>query len=320
MPVNLETINSFFLKNFTPNQAEIFIKKKTKKFVRSSYGNFEEKALSQIGKNLYEAFIKDYTFKQWRKDPKDLPASIFNRLPIRFNYQEDYFHNSNWQGIPENGYTEIFNNMLKHKNISIILRKKYSLLDSYDVKYLTIYTGALDKLFDFRFGKLEWRSLSFKKETINLEDYQGTSVINFPERKYNYTRIHEPRHLHLERNYSKKSTLIIEVPSCNDLLFSCNIDAIKKFVLWSEHLILFNSDILRSLLKLAGFKKIKIENYQRYNINNHLHWMIYKNPSGHIKFPFIKDKKIMNSYNKLPEDIKQNISDNQNKIIMEYLL
>ena len=216
MPINLETINSFFLKNFNPNQAEIFIKKKTKKFIRSSYGNFEEKALSQIGKNLYEAFIKYYTFKQWRKDPKDLPASIFNRLPIRFNYQEDYFHNSNWQGIPKNGYTEIFNNILKHKNISIELRKKFSLLDSYDVKYLTIYTGALDKLFDFRFGKLEWRSLSFKKEIINLEDYQGTSVINFPERKYNYTRIHEPRHLHLERNYLKKSTLIIkEFPNDN---------------------------------------------------------------------------------------------------------
>jgi hypothetical protein len=85
----------------------------------------------------------------------------------------------------------------------------------------------------------------------------------------------------------KKSTLIIEVPSCNDLLFSCNIDAIKKFVLWSEHLILFDSDILKKLLQLVGFKKIKIENYQRYNINNHLHWMIYKKPSGHIKFPFI---------------------------------
>ena len=97
----------------------------------------------------------------------------------------------------------------------------------------------------------------------------------------------------------KNTTLIIEVPSCNDLLFSFNIEAIKKFVLWSEHYILFNSNILKNLLKLAGFKKIKIENYQRYNINNHLYWIIYKNPSGHIKFPFIKDKKIINSYNKL---------------------
>ena len=103
----------------------------------------------------------------------------------------------------------------------------------------------------------------------------------------------------IKTKMKKKTTLIIEVPSCNDLLFSCNIEAIKKFVLWSEHYILFNSDILNNLLKLAGFKKIKIENYQRYNINNHLYWMIYKNPSGHIKFPFIKDKKIINSYNKL---------------------
>jgi UDP-galactopyranose mutase len=210
MPINLETINSFFLKNFDPNQAEIFIKNKTKKFIKSSYDNFEDKALSQIGKSLYEAFIKNYTFKQWNKDPKKLPASIFNRLPLRFNYLEDYFHNSNWQGIPNNGYTAIFNNIIKNPNISVELKTNFSLKNSYEVKYLTIYTGALDRLFDFKFGKLEWRSLKFKKEAINCNDYQGTSVINFPERKYDYTRIHEPKHLHIDREYKKNTTLIIK--------------------------------------------------------------------------------------------------------------
>jgi 2-polyprenyl-3-methyl-5-hydroxy-6-metoxy-1,4-benzoquinol methylase len=147
----------------------------------------------------------------------------------------------------------------------------------------------------------------FQKEIKKkkIEIFNNLSSVN---KKFNViTLFHVLEHIEdplsflklIKTKMKKKSTLIIEVPSCNDLLFSCNIDAIKKFVLWSEHLILFNSDILRSLLKLAGFKKIKIENYQRYNINNHLHWMIYKNPSGHIKFPFIKDKKIMNSYNKL---------------------
>ena len=217
MPINLETINSFFLKNFNPNQAEVFMKKKTKNFIKSSYDNFEDKALSQIGKNLYEAFFKNYTIKQWNKDPKELPASIFNRIPLRFNYKEDYFHNSNWQGIPQSGYTAIFNKILNHKNISINLATNFSLKNNYEVKYLTIYTGALDKLFDFKYGKLEWRSLKFKKKVINCNDFQGTSVVNFPEKKYAFTRIHEPKHLHLDRKYSKNATLIIkEFPDNNN--------------------------------------------------------------------------------------------------------
>ena len=170
MPINLETINSFFNKNFSPSQAEEFIKENAKIFKKEKYENFEEKALSQIGLKLYNAFIKNYTKKQWNKLPKELPASIFNRLPLRFNYREDYFNNCSWQGIPSCGYTEIFNRLLFNKKISLELEKKYEINNNYEVKYLTIYTGPLDSLFNCKFGKLEWRSLSFSKSIININD------------------------------------------------------------------------------------------------------------------------------------------------------
>jgi UDP-galactopyranose mutase len=216
MPINLETINSFFKKNFSPLGAENFIKKKSKKFYKKSYSNFEEKAQSQIGDELYKAFIKDYTTKQWGQSPKNLPTNIFNRLPIRFNYNEDYFKHCNWQGIPVNGYTQIFNNLVDNKKIFFETSKQFTLNTGIQPKYLTIYTGPLDKLFDYKLGKLAWRSLTFKKEIIQQQDYQGTSVINYPELKYKFTRIHEPKHLHAERNYSTDSSLIIKEFSNNN--------------------------------------------------------------------------------------------------------
>jgi UDP-galactopyranose mutase len=224
MPINLETINSFFDKNFSPLEAEKFISKISKKFQKKQYNNFEEKALSQIGEKLYSAFIKNYTEKQWDDNPKNLPSSIFNRLPLRFNYNEDYFKNCVWQGIPQNGYTEVFNNLIDNKLIRLI-HGTYDLKNQYEVKYMTIYTGPLDRLFNHRLGELKWRSLSFKKKIINTKDYQGTSVINYPEKKYTFTRIHEPKHLHSDRKYSHNKTLIIyEYPkkSTNDPYYPIN--------------------------------------------------------------------------------------------------
>jgi len=217
MPINLETINSFFKKNFSPDQAYKFLQKKTKKYKKKSYENFEEKALSQIGFDLYEAFIKPYTQKQWGKHPKNLPSTIFNRLPLRFNYREDYFNNCKYQGIPDLGYTDIFKKMLSSKNIQVLINKKFKLSNNdYDVKYLTIYTGPLDQLFDFNLGKLEWRSLKFKLKYKKVDDFLGTSVVNFPEKKIPYTRLHEPKHLHIDRSYSSGKTLIQEEYPCID--------------------------------------------------------------------------------------------------------
>ena len=211
MPINLETINSYFKKNLNPIDAEKFINKKTKNFKKYKFKNFEDKAISQIGKELYKAFIKGYTQKQWGKSPKYLPESIFNRLPIRYSYNEDYYPQIQFQGIPKAGYTEIFKNLLKNKNIKIKFNETFKLNYKIKPKFLTIYTGPLDSLLNYKFGKLEWRSLVFKKQSKNVKDYQGSAVINYPDLKDKYTRIHEPKHLHPERkSFESKSTLIIK--------------------------------------------------------------------------------------------------------------
>lgn len=208
MPINLKTINEFYKKDFNPLQAKNFLNKIIKRDKYSSPKNFEEKAISLIGKDLYSAFIKGYTFKQWLKDPKLLPASIINRLPVRFNFNNSYFNNSDWQGIPDKGYTDLFKNLLKNDLIKVKLGYDYK-LHSVKPRIATIYTGPLDKLFDYKYGKLEWKSVSFKNKIIDTEDYQGNSVINFAEIKTKYTRIHEPRHLHSDRKYPKNKSLII---------------------------------------------------------------------------------------------------------------
>ncbi len=217
LPINLETINTFFNKNFSPSEAENFIYSKTKKLKKKRYLNFEEKAISQIGTELYDAFIRGYTFKQWGKEPNQLPQNIFNRLPLRFNYDENYFKNCKWQGVPKEGYTNVFKKLIDHKRIKVELNYKYDFERSIEPKHATIYTGPLDELLNYKFGRLEWRSLVFKKEIINnINDFQGTSVINYPEKKYKFTRIHEPKHLHLDRNYKSKSALIIKEYSNNN--------------------------------------------------------------------------------------------------------
>jgi UDP-galactopyranose mutase len=139
-------------------------------------------------------------------------------LPIRFNYNEDYYNQTQWQGIPLNGYTQIFKNILDNKLIKVLLNKKYDLKNPIQVKYLTIYTGPLDRLFNFRYGKLEWRSLKFRKQIISSSDFQGSSVINYPDLKNKFIRIHEPKHLHPERQVFKSNRTLImkEFPVTNN--------------------------------------------------------------------------------------------------------
>jgi len=248
MPINLETINSFYKKNFTPSQAELFIKNKSKKYLKSSYRNFEEKAKAQIGNELYEAFIKNYTQKQWNKSPKELPASIFNRLPMRFNYDEDYYKNPILQGIPLEGYTKIFQNLIADRKIDIIYNHDFKLTNNYNVKYLTIYTGPIDKLFNNKYGSLEWRSLKFKKKIFKLNDFQGTSVINYPETKYAYTRIHEPKHLHPERTYKNNTLIIEEYPSDNTSEPYYPINTEKNKNIFRQYLKLLNTNKTNRIL------------------------------------------------------------------------
>lgn len=209
MPINLETINSFYNLQMKPFEVEDFLKKEISKEKIGKEKNLENKAISLVGRPLYEAFIKGYNKKQWQKDPKLLPESILSRLPFRKNYTESYYF-SRWQGIPLLGYTEIFNRMLKHNNIETSLKTDYfNIRSQIPESTMVIYGGPIDKYYGYKFGKLEWRTLNFENEIVEMEDFQGTSVMNYTDENVPYTRIHEPRHLHPERNYAKEKTLII---------------------------------------------------------------------------------------------------------------
>lgn len=214
-PINLETINHFYRLNLKPYEVEAFMDTKRDATITDP-ANFEEKALSLIGRELYEAFFKHYTIKQWQVDPRELPASIFNRLPFRTNYVDGYFFDT-WQGIPEKGYTHLFENLLSDKKIRVLLNTDFfEWRDRINPNACLIYSGPIDRFFDYKYGKLSWRTLRFEQETLDLEDFQGNSVINYPGPDVPFTRIHEPKHLHPERPHQKNKTIIFREYSLFD--------------------------------------------------------------------------------------------------------
>lgn len=216
MPINLETINSFYNTNLKPFEIDGFLQKEREKEFYENPTNFEEQAINFVGRPLYEAFLMGYTKKQWGKDPKDISATVLKRLPFRYNYNESYFFDK-YQGIPLEGYSKIFDKMLAHKKIDIHLNKDFfEIKDQIPSTAKIIYSGPIDRLFNYKFGDLEWRTLSFEMETKDVNDYQGTSVMNYADIEVPYTRIHEPLHLHPERKYSKNKTLIIKEFSKDD--------------------------------------------------------------------------------------------------------
>ena len=210
MPINLETINSFYNINLKPYEVDDFLADEIAKEDIQAPWNFEEKAITLIGRPLYEAFIKGYTKKQWQKDPAQLPAEILQRLPFRKNYNESYYF-SRWQGIPLMGYTAIFESLLSDTKIDVMLNTDFfDIRDAIPASTCVIYSGPIDKFFDYKYGTLEWRTLTFEQEVKDVEDFQGTAVMNYAEESIPYTRIHEPRHLHPERDYTKEKSLIIK--------------------------------------------------------------------------------------------------------------
>lgn len=190
LPINLHTINQFYKKAFNPIQAKDWINLIADAKIREPQ-NFEEQALKFVGKDLYEAFFKGYTKKQWGCDPKELPASILKRLPIRFNYDDNYFSHK-YQGIPKDGYTPIIESILNHPNITIILNTSFEKNQLEDFDHI-IWTGKLDQWFDYSEGRLGYRTLDFKKNHAN-GDFQGTAVMNYGDESVPYTRISEHKH------------------------------------------------------------------------------------------------------------------------------
>ncbi|WP_288398727.1 UDP-galactopyranose mutase [uncultured Serratia sp.] len=190
LPINLHTINQFFKKTCSPDEARELISSKGDNSILEPK-TFEEQALRFVGHELYEAFFKGYTVKQWGMSPKDLPASILKRLPIRFNYDDNYF-NHKYQGMPRDGYTEIVKKIFGHDNITLSLDTEFepSMIEMYDHVF---YSGPLDAFYKNKFGRLGYRTLDFKK-FIYDGDYQGCAVMNYCSEKVPYTRITEHKY------------------------------------------------------------------------------------------------------------------------------
>jgi UDP-galactopyranose mutase len=190
LPVNLHTINQFFGKTLRPDEARTFLETEADTSIADPQ-TFEEQALRFVGKGLYEAFFKGYTQKQWGCSPTALPASILKRLPVRFNYEDNYFFHK-YQGMPENGYTEMIAGILDHPNITVKLETDFR-RETADGYSHIFYSGPLDGYFDYELGRLGYRTLDFERFTYD-GDYQGCAVMNYGDVSVPYTRITEHKH------------------------------------------------------------------------------------------------------------------------------
>jgi UDP-galactopyranose mutase len=214
LPINLGTINQFFRSALGPVEAKALITEQAAEFHASGASNLEEKAIALIGRPLYEAFIRDYTAKQWQTDPRELPAEVISRLPVRYTYDNRYF-NDTYEGLPVDGYTAWLERMADHPRIEVRLGtdffdasqpvNKASAVGSVPI----VYTGPVDRYFDFAEGELSWRTLDFEQEVLDIGDFQGIPVMNYADADVPYTRIHEFRHFHPERAYPTDRTVVV---------------------------------------------------------------------------------------------------------------
>jgi len=209
MPINLGTINQFFDAAYSPDEARALIKEQSAELGDRAPANFVEKGVSLIGRPLYEAFIAHYTAKQWQTDPAELSADIISRLPVRYTYNNRYF-NDTYEGLPVNGYTAWLEKMAEHPNIEVRLRTNYfDVADEFKGKVPIVYTGPVDEYFGNCEGELSWRTLDFEREVVQTGDFQGTPVMNYPDPEVSFTRIHEFRHFHPERDYPDDKTVVM---------------------------------------------------------------------------------------------------------------
>jgi UDP-galactopyranose mutase len=211
-PMGLGLVSQFFGRYFTPDEARKLIAEQAAEFDTAAAQNFEEKAISLIGRPLYEAFVKHYTAKQWETDPRELPASNITRLPVRYTFDNRYF-NDTYEGLPVDGYTAWLENMAADDRIEVRLNT-----DWFDVRQElratnpeapVVYTGPLDRYFEYSAGRLGWRTLDFETDVLETGDFQGTPVMNYNDADVPYTRIHEFRHFHPERAYPTDKTVIM---------------------------------------------------------------------------------------------------------------
>lgn len=209
LPFNMNTFNKLW-GVVTPKEAKVKIEEQKKEFSITEPKNLEEQAISLIGKDIYEKLIKGYTEKQWGRKATELPTFIIKRLPVRFTYDNNYF-NDRYQGIPIGGYTKIIEKMLE--GIEIKLNTNFFDNREYfeNIAEKIVFTGMIDEFYNYKFGRLEYRSLRFETEILDEENYQGNAVVNYTEREIPYTRIIE--HKHFEFGKQKKTVITKEYPS-----------------------------------------------------------------------------------------------------------
>jgi UDP-galactopyranose mutase len=208
MPINLGTVCCYFGRHMSPQEARDLVAAQAASEAVTAPANLEEKAVSLIGRPLYEAFIRGYTKKQWQTDPRQLPPGIISRLPVRFTFDPYYFADR-FEGLPAEGYLAVFQKMAASPLIDVRLGADFfDLRRGLGPRQLVVYTGPIDRYFDYRLGGLGWRTLDFEKEVLAVDDFQGTSVMNYADEEVPYTRVHEFKHLHPERSYRPGKTLI----------------------------------------------------------------------------------------------------------------
>jgi UDP-galactopyranose mutase len=209
LPINLATICEYFGAAMSPARARALIAGQAAEVPSGQAANLEEQAISLIGRPLYEAFIRGYTAKQWQADPLELPAEIITRLPVRYTFDNRYFSDT-YEGLPVDGYTAWLQRMADHPSIEVQLNTDFADLRSGLLgRVPVVYTGPLDAYFGYAAGELGWRTLDFDVEVLPVADFQGTPVMNYADADVPFTRIHEFRHFHPERDWYPEDKTVI---------------------------------------------------------------------------------------------------------------
>jgi UDP-galactopyranose mutase len=208
LPINLATICEYFGRHMSPSEAAELVRSQAAEVPAGTATNLEEKAISLIGRPLYEAFVRGYTAKQWQTDPTELSPDIISRLPVRFTFDNRYFADT-YEGLPVDGYAAFLTRMADHPLVEIRTG-----VDFFDVRadlppVPVVYTGPLDRYFEWAEGPLAWRTLDFTQEVLPVGDFQGTPVMNYADEDVPWTRIHEFRHFHPEREHPADRTVVV---------------------------------------------------------------------------------------------------------------
>lgn len=261
-PINLFTLSQIYMVR-NPYEA----KAKLKKIIESlniidESTNLEDWCLSQVGREIYNKFIRGYTKKQWGKLPEELPSTIIKRLPIRFNFNDNYYDDL-YQGVPIGGYTSIFQKLLNGIEVKISEDFKSNQIYLESISKKIIYTGMLDELLNYKYGELEYRSLSFKDDIYNLEDYQGNAVINYTHEGIPWTRSIE--HKHFEFGEQEYTLVTREFPRqyIRGLIPYYPIQTRNNLDLYQKYKWHFSNDIMYQKYLLGG----RLAEYKYYDMD-----------------------------------------------------